>query len=71
MLVSLKGQRINEEQISLTPSVNLRLKNVSENSKSLMLENMQTNKTTVGLLAQLIERCPGEAEVMGSNPVQA
>ena len=71
MLVTLKGRRINEEQISLTPSVNLRLKNVSENSKSVMLENMQTNKTTVGLLAQLIERCTGEAEVMGSNPVQA
>ena len=71
MLVTLKGQRINEEQISLTPRVNLRLKNVSENSKSAMLENMQTNKTTVGLLAQLIERCTGEAEVMGSNPVQA
>ena len=71
MLVTLKGRKINEEQISLTPSVNLRLKNVSENSKSVMLENMQTNKTTVGLLAQLIERCTGEAEVMGSNPVQA
>ena len=65
MLVSLTGQRINEEQISLTPHVNLRLKNVSENSKSAMLENMQTNKTTVGLLAQLVERCTGVAEVMG------
>ena len=65
MLVTLKGRRINEEQISLTPSVNLRLKNVSENSKSVMLENMQTNKTTVGLLAQLVERCTGVAEVMG------
>ena len=65
MLVTLKGQRINEEQISLTPHVNLRLKNVSENSKSVMLENMQTNKTTVGLLAQLVERCTGVAEVMG------
>ena len=65
MLVTLKGQRINEEQISLTPHVNLRLKNVSENSKSAMLENMQTNKTTVGLLAQLVERCTGVAEVMG------
>ena len=65
MLVTLKGQRINEEQISLTPHVNLRLKNVSENSKSVMLENMQTNKTTVGLLAQFVERCTGVAEVMG------
>ena len=65
MLVTLKGQIINEEQISLTPHVNLRLKNVSENSKSVMLENMQTNKTTVGLLAQLVERCTGVAEVMG------
>ena len=65
MLVTLKGRRINEEQISLTPHVNLRLKNVSENSKSVMLENMQTNKTTVGLLAQLVERCTGVAEVMG------
>ena len=26
---------------------------------------------TVGLLAQLVERCTGIAEVMGSNPVQA
>ena len=25
----------------------------------------------VGLLAQLVERCTGIAEVMGSNPVQA
>ena len=65
MLVTLTGQRINEEQISLTPHVNLRLKNVSENQKSAMLENMQTNKTTVGLLAQLVERCTGVAEVMG------
>ena len=40
MLVTLKGRRINEEQISLTPSVNLRLKNVSENSKSVMRENI-------------------------------
>ena len=40
MLVTLTGQRINEEQISLTPHVNLRLKNVSENSKSLMCENI-------------------------------
>ena len=40
MLVTLKGQRINEEQISLTPHVNLRLKNVSENSKSVMCENI-------------------------------
>ena len=31
MLVSLKGQRINDEQISVTPHVNLRLENVSEN----------------------------------------
>ena len=53
MLVTLKGRRINEEQISLTPSVNLRLKNVSENSKSVMLENMQTNKTTVGFVSSV------------------
>ena len=25
----------------------------------------------IGLLAQLVERCTGIAEVMGSNPVQA
>ena len=50
MLVTLKGQRINEEQISLTPHVNLRLKNVSENSKSIMRENMQTNKTKRNLI---------------------
>ena len=40
MLVTLKGQRINEEQINLTPHVNLRLKNASENSKSVMRENI-------------------------------
>ena len=44
MLVSLKGQRINDEQISVTPHVNLRLENVSENQKSVMRANMQTTK---------------------------
>ena len=42
MLVTLKGQRINEEQITVTPHVNLRLQNLSENSKSVVRENMQT-----------------------------
>ena len=50
MLVSLKGQRINDEQISVTPHVNLRLENVSENQKSVMRENMQTNKTKGNLI---------------------
>ena len=30
-----------------------------------------TDQLSVGLLAQLVERCTGIAEVMGSNPVQA
>ena len=30
-----------------------------------------TSKLPVGLLAQLVERCTGIAEVMGSNPVRA
>ena len=50
MLVTLKGQRINDEQISVTPHVNLRLENVSENSKSVMRENMQTTKTKRNLI---------------------
>ena len=29
------------------------------------------NQLPVGLLAQLVERCTGMAEVMGSNPVRA
>ena len=29
------------------------------------------NELPVGLLAQLVERCTGIAEVMGSNPVRA
>ena len=29
------------------------------------------NQLPVSLLAQLVERCTGIAEVMGSNPVQA
>ena len=29
------------------------------------------DQLTVGLLAQLVERCTGIAEVMGSNPVRA
>ena len=29
------------------------------------------NQLPVGLLAQLVERCTGIAEVMGSNPVRA
>ena len=31
----------------------------------------QHDQLPVGLLAQLVERCTGIAEVMGSNPVQA
>ena len=29
------------------------------------------NQLPVGLLAQLVERCTGIAEVMGSNPIRA
>ena len=29
------------------------------------------DQLSVGLLAQLVERCTGIAEVMGSNPVRA
>ena len=42
MLVTLGGQWINENYFSLTPRVNLRIQNVSQNSKSVMRENMQT-----------------------------
>ena len=31
----------------------------------------ESNIFPVGLLAQLVERCTGIAEVMGSNPVRA
>ena len=54
MLVTLKGQRINEEQISLTPHVNLRLKNVSENSKSVMRETCKQTKQKETLSAMII-----------------
>ena len=53
MLVTLKGQRINEEQISLTPHVNLRLKNVSENSKSVMHETCKQTKQKETLSAMI------------------
>ena len=33
--------------------------------------NQHNNQLPVGLSAQLVERCTGTAEVMGSNPVQA
>ena len=33
--------------------------------------NQHSDQLPVGLLAQLVERCTGIAEVMGSNPVQA
>ena len=33
--------------------------------------NQLIDQLPVGLLAQLIERCTGIADVMGSNPVQA
>ena len=33
--------------------------------------NQHNDQLSVGLLAQLVERCTGIAEVMGSNPVQA
>ena len=29
------------------------------------------NQLPVGLIAQLVERCTGIAEVMGSNPIRA
>ena len=50
MLVTLKGQRINEEQITVTPHVNLRLQNLSKNSKSVVRENMQTIITKRNLI---------------------
>ena len=34
-------------------------------------ENSLNDQLPVGLMAQLVERCTGIAEVMGSNPVQA
>ena len=34
-------------------------------------ETQHTDQLPVGLLAQLVERCTGIAEVMGSNPVRA
>ena len=34
-------------------------------------EPVTCDQLTVGLLAQLVERCTGIAEVTGSNPVQA
>ena len=33
--------------------------------------NQHNDQLPVGLLAQLVERCTGIAEVMGSNPVRA
>ena len=33
--------------------------------------NSQFNQLPVGLIAQLVEHCTGNAEVMGSNLVQA
>ena len=33
--------------------------------------NQHRDQLPVGLLAQLVERCTGIVEVMGSNPVQA
>ena len=33
--------------------------------------NQHHGQLPVGLLAQLVERCTGIVEVMGSNPVQA
>ena len=34
-------------------------------------ESKHHDPLPVGLLAQLVERCTGIAEVMGSNPVEA
>ena len=33
--------------------------------------NQHNDQLPVGLLAQLVEHCPGVAEVMSSNPLQA
>ena len=33
--------------------------------------NSQYDQLPVGLIAQLVEHCTGNAEVIGSNPVQA
>ena len=35
------------------------------------IQNQHHDQLPVGLLAQLVERCTGIAQVMGSNPVQA
>ena len=35
------------------------------------ITNLQSGRLPVGLIAQLVERCTGVAEVLGSNPVQA
>ena len=43
-------------------------KNISQKDPELIRRIYQL---PVGLLAQLVERCTGIAEVMGSNPVRA
>ena len=35
------------------------------------IKNSQSDQLPFGLIAQLVEYCTGNAEVMGSNPVQA
>ena len=37
----------------------------------MVIWTQHIDQLSVGLLAQLVERCTGIAEVMGSNPVRA
>ena len=44
---------------------------LSSHHLSGYIKNSLNDQLPVGLMAQLVERCTGIAEVMGSNPVQA
>ena len=44
---------------------------VNEDFRYMKIHIFALRWRAVGLLAQLVERCTGIAEVMGSNPVQA
>ena len=45
--------------------------NGEETTAAVKIKNSLNDQLPVGLIAQLVERCTGIAEIMGSNPVQA
>ena len=56
---------------SLIVNMKIHIFELSSHHLSGNISNSHNDQLPFGLIAQLVERCTGIAEVMGSNPVQA